>query len=313
MPAAKAAEASILAQIGTTNIVLALLLAAGVIGVFYQWIWRQFGVDGWSATYFEDWGHAYFVPFISMFYVWKHRAAIERARPEVCWPGLGVMMLGIANYVYFITGYSNHMFQGFALILVLAGLLLFLFGARVFSGLVFPLAYLGFAVTISEMIMLKITFGLKLLASQGAWALLNLIGVDTDIAGNILHVHHGGEVTPLNVADACAGMRMVIAFIALAVAVAFLSCPRWWQRIAVMLLAVPVAVLMNVVRVAVLGVATLWDPDFAVGGAHSFIGTVLLVPAFLIFMGCVWLLKQADPLSGKSSSKPASGAKGALS
>ncbi|MDX2114163.1 MAG: exosortase/archaeosortase family protein [Planctomycetota bacterium] len=295
---ARAARASLGAQL----VIGALVLAFAA--VFFRWILRQFGTGGWSYHHFEDWGHAYIVPLISGFYVWQRRDEIVRAGIEPFWPGLGVMLMGIVTYVYFLTGYPNHMFQGFAMILALAGLSMLLLGPRVFPIMVFPLAYLGFAVTISEAIMLKITWGLKLLASQGAWALLNLIQVDTDINGNILNVYHGGEVTPLNVADACAGMRMVVAFIALAVAVAFLSCRLWWQRIAVCLLAIPVALLMNIVRVAVLGVATLFDADLAVGGAHTFIGTLLLIPAFFLFMGCVWLLKAL----GNQLAAPAPGA-----
>ncbi|MBL8746994.1 MAG: exosortase/archaeosortase family protein [Phycisphaerae bacterium] len=276
-------------------VALAVLIGAAFCAVFFRWILRQFGPGGFSAGYFEDWGHAYVVPLVSGWAVWSKRAEIGRLKPEAYWPGFGVMLLGIVTYVYFTTGYSNHMFQGFSLILSLAGLLLLVFGPRVFPIFVFPLGYLGFAVTISEMIMLKVTWGLKLAASQGAWALLNLVGIDTDLKGNNLEVYHNGVMTPLNVADACSGMRMVVAFIALAAAVAFLSCRQWWQRIAVILLAVPVAVSMNVARVAVLGAATLFNTNLASGGAHTLIGTLLLVPAFFIFMGCVWLLQRLDP------------------
>lgn len=288
--------------------VLAALIAAAFLGLFFRWMVRQFGVGGFSADFFEDWGHAYIVPFISIAALWQRRQSLAREPIEVCWPGLGVLLLGIVSYLYFIMGYSNHMFQGFAMILALAGLCLFLLGPRIFPSLVFPLAYLGFAVTISEMVMNVVTFRLRLMASQGAWVLLNVIGVDTDLAGNTLEVHNGGQVIPLNVADACAGMRMVVAFAALAVAVGFLSCRRWWQRIAVVLLAIPVALLMNVVRVAVLGIASLFNPSLASGGAHTFIGTLLLIPAFFLFMGCVWLLQKID--SGVPAPAPAPAKKG---
>lgn len=311
--AASQTTPSLLARIGTTNLVLLGLMVAAFAGVFYRWIWRQLGPEGFSWSHSEDWGHAYIVPLISIYYVWKHKAAFDRNPPTAFAPGLSVMLLGVATYVYFTTGYPNHMFQGFALILALAGLLLFVLGPRVFPVLVFPLAYLGFAVTISEMVMLKITWGLKLLASQGSYVLLILCGVDTELHGNILHVHHDGEVTPLNVADACAGMRMVVAFIALAVAVAFLSCRQWWQRVAVMMLALPVALLMNIVRVAVLAAATLVDADLSVGGAHTLIGTLLLVPAFIVFMTCVWALKKMAPDEPVSATSQPKAKKGAVS
>ena len=60
---------------------------------------------------------------------------------------------------------------------------------------------------------------------------------------------------PLNVAEACSGMhgRGVCGA---AGAVALISARHWWQRVAVLVLALPVAILMNVVRVAILGIAT---------------------------------------------------------
>jgi exosortase len=183
------------------------------------------------------------------------------------------------------------------MLLTLGGLVLLLFGPRVFGFTILPIAYLGFAVTISERVMIEITFRLQLLAARGSWILLNMLGIDTDIEGNVLNVFQSstGEMHPLNVAEACSGMRMVIAFIALAGAMALFSVTRWWKRVALVLLAVPVAVLMNVIRVAVLGLLTLVDPDLASGDAHMLIGTVLLVPAFGLFLLGGWIINKVEP------------------
>jgi exosortase len=206
------------------------------------------------------------------------------------------------------------MFQGFAILVTIAGLVILLAGPRAFGVLVFPIGYLALGVTISESVMNLLTFKLKLLASAGSHHLLTLIGIDNTLAGNLLQIYDDrGNAHPLNVADACSGMRMVIAFVALGVAVAFLSCRHWWQRIALLLLAVPVALLMNVLRVAVLGVLVLVNPEFSVGEAHTFIGTLLLIPAFGIFMACVWALNQmvVDDDARRKKGKKKPGASGA--
>lgn len=275
------------------------LSAVAFVVLFNDWLIRQFGVGGFSWTHTEDWGHAYAVPLISGYAVWKGRDRLARAPVEACWAGLSLLLLGIVMYVYFIAGYSNHMFQAAGLILTLAGAVLLVLGPRVFRILSFPIAFLGFAATISEMVMIKVTWGLKLLASQGSEVLLRVVGplfsIEVERFGNVIHVLHNGDRHPLDVADACSGMRMVIAFVALSVAVAFLSCNQWWQRVAVVWLAVPVALLMNVVRVSVLAVLTIADPELAVGGAHAFIGTLLLIPAFGLFMAGVWAVKRITP------------------
>jgi exosortase/archaeosortase family protein len=68
------------------------------------------------------------------------------------------------------------------------------------------------------------------------------------------------------------------------------SLPTIWQRVALVLMGVPVAVFVNVLRVATLGVLTLVNPEFAAGEFHHFIGLLWLVPAFLLYLLVLWIL-----------------------
>jgi exosortase len=133
-----------------------------------------------------------------------------------------------------------------------------------------------------------------LLASQGAWLILTLLspflGYEVLVGGNNLEIITATQRIPLNVAEQCSGMRMVVAFLALALAFALVFCPRWWERIAMFLMAVPVAIIMNVVRVAALGLASLIDPSLASGQAHMLIGTLLLIPALGLYGLGHWML-----------------------
>ena len=278
---------ALLGRLTRGDIVLASLLSVAVIGLFYRFLVKQLGPNGFSATRFEDWGHAYFVPVVSGFFIWKHRERLARVRVKPYWPAVTILPLAVVTYVYFILNFSNHMFQGAAFVLAVAGVVLLVGGPVVLRALAFPIGYLLLAVTISEQVMNGITWQLKLIASQGSHLMLNMVGIETDIQGNVLTIHQGTESHKLNVADACSGMRMVVAFVALGAAVAFLASSEWWKRIAILATAVPVAIFMNIVRVVVLGVLTLFNPDLATGEAHTLIGTLLLVPAFLLFMGFV--------------------------
>jgi len=266
------------------------LVAALFVGLFFRWLWTQ---HQHSAGKIEDWGHAYVIPLISMYLLWQHRDQLRSIQPSTFWPGLAPMLLGVMCYFFFIAGVGNHMLQGFSMILTLAGLCLLLLGPRFFQFLFVPIAYLVFAVTISEQVMTKVTFPLQLLASQGAYFILSIIGAVggflVDVNGNILIVD-GKE---LNVAEACSGMRMVIGFVALAGAVALLSCRHWWQRSVLFLLSVPVALFMNVIRVSVLGLVTMWNPTLIKGDAHMLIGMLLLVLGLFLFMAIVWALNKA--------------------
>lgn len=270
-------------------------LGIGFLALFYRWLLTQ---GEMSIAFMQDWGHAFVIPGISAYLIWRRREAIASEPVSVFWPAAVPFVLGLVSYVYCIVNVRNHMLQGASLVLALGGLVLLLTGPRVLRHVFLPIAYLLLAITISESIMLGVTFGLQLIASQGAWLMLNLIGqpfgwFNVEIDGNTLElITSAGEVLPMNVAEACSGMRMVVAFYALAAAVALLGTTEWWQRIMLMLLAGPVAILMNMVRVTVLGLLMLIDPDLAAGDAHMLIGTLLLFPSLLVFMGIVWALNR---------------------
>lgn len=272
-----------------------LALGVGFLALFAQWVLKQ---GEMSYEFMQDWGHAFVIPGIGGYLLWRNRAEIARERAEAFWPAVVPFLLGIVSYAYCVVNVRNHMLQGFSLVLTLGALALLLTGPRMLRHLFLPIAYLLLAITISEAIMLDVTFRLQLIASQGAWLILNLIGQPfnwfiVEIQGNTLEMlTSAGESHSMNVAEACSGMRMVVAFYALAGAVALLGTKEWWQRIALMLLAGPVAILMNMVRVTVLGLLMLIDPDLAAGDAHMLIGTLLLFPSLLMFMGIVWALNR---------------------
>lgn len=287
-------EERILGVFTPAGMAIASVLGLAFVALFFRWFLTQHEL---SLDKPSDWGHSYLVPLISGYLIWQKRAELARASISPFWPGLAPFLLGIVAYFFCVVGVRNHMLQGFSIILALFGLVLLQLGPAAMRTLFLPIAFLGFAVTISEMIMIELTFRLQLVASTGAWIVLSALGFvsgfSCDQNGNVLQIiTSSGTVTPLNVAEACSGMRMVIAFIALAGAAALLGCRFWWQRAALMLLAVPVAIVVNVGRVAILGLLTLADPNLAAGQAHTLIGTLLLVPGLLLFMLVVWILNR---------------------
>ena len=277
--------------------VMAGVLAVAFGGLFFRWFYTQ---HLFSAGKIEDWGHAYVVPLISGYLIWQNRAELLRTPATVFWPGLAPMLLGIMCYFFFVASRftGGHMVQGWAVILTLFGLSLLLMGPRMMRLVFVPIAFLVFGITISEIVMIKLTFPMQLIASQGAYLVLSVIGAvagfTTDVSGNMLTVITPSGVTrPLNVAEACSGMRMLVAFFALSGAAGVLGCRMWWQRVALLLMAAPVAILVNIGRVAVLGLITLGNPNLASGQSHTLIGTLLLFPGLMLFMFVVWALNKA--------------------
>src|SRR6056297_904323 len=96
----------VLGHMTRADAVLASLLSIAVIGLFYRFLIKQLGPNGFSAQYFEDWGHAYFVPLVSGFYIWKNREKLARVRVKPYWPAVTLLPLAVVTYVYFIINFS---------------------------------------------------------------------------------------------------------------------------------------------------------------------------------------------------------------
>jgi exosortase len=272
------------------TILAAVIFLVGLVGAFHFWFLQQ---HRFAMKAPADWSHAYLVPLITGYLIYRRRHELAVVEPRPFWPGLLVMLAGVATFAYFTLTRAPgvHMGQGASIIATIMGGILLVLGPRMLQGLFLPIAFLAFGITVSEAVMNELTWRLQNWAAVGSYILLNAITVQTDLAGNTLTIYSGGKEIPLNVAEACSGMRMLVAFLALAAAVALVACPKWWQRIALILLAGPVAVFTNILRVAFLGVAAIVNPELSAGEAHTLIGTLWLVPAFALFMGVVWVLR----------------------
>jgi exosortase len=259
--------------------------------VFWDWLSKQVR---YSLSHPSDWGHTLLIPFIGGWFVWMKRDALLRTDMRPAWSGLVLVMLGLAGYAACSLGpaaLQHHNIRGVAVGATLFGMALLVTGWGWMRSLWFPLAYVVvFGQYVSERFISVVTYRLQDISAKGAYLLLSLFGMDVDLTGNVLTVFDSGKPHLLNVAEACSGMRMLVAFLALGVAMAHVSLPTLWQRAALVLMGVPVAVFVNVLRVATLGVLTLINPEFAAGEFHHFIGLLWLVPAFLLYLLVLWIL-----------------------
>ena len=267
------------------------VLLAVLVAVFWEWFRGQ--VE-FAIEFPSDWGHTLLIPFIAGWFVWLRRQEILATPLRPAWSGLAIVVLGLALYAIFIFGPAalyHHNTRGFAVGVTLFGMVLLVTGWGWMRWLWFPIAYtVVFGQTVSERFISIVTYRLQDLSARGAHVMLGVFGLDVDLTGNVLTVYQSGQPHQLNVAEACSGMRMLVAFLALGVAMAYVSLPTAWQRVTLVALGVPVAVFVNMLRVASLGLLSLVDSEFTAGEFHHFIGLVWLLPAFLLYMLILWIL-----------------------
>lgn len=303
-------RASVVALPGPQLVVAGVVLLAAFVAVFWVFVSTQVK---WAIEEPADWGHTLLVPAISGYFVYLKREELLAAPARACWLGAPVIVLGVAAYVATTFGPSwfvlHHNARGISVGVTIVGLALLILGTRATKVLLFPILYwVAFGQSVSERLLQLITERMQDWSAVGAHALLAVTGVDVERSGNVLTVFVNGAPSQLNVAEACSGMRMLVAFLALGVAIAYTGLPRMWQRIALVLAGIPVAIGVNVLRVYTLGILSLWNSNFAAGDFHSFVGLVWLVPALLLYLGIMWFLRNLfveDKDSRAKSGQPA--------
>jgi exosortase len=177
---------------------------------------------------------------------------------------------------------------------VLGAVVLFLGGWVLIKYTWLPIAFLVFAVPLPNRYYVSLTMPMRQLASKVAAALLNLVNqMEATASGVVIDVIYKGQrlEPPLNVAEACSGMRLLMAFLALGVAMAYLHYRPVWQRLVLLASTIPIAVFCNIIRVTVTGfIYILIHPKYAQGIYHDILGMAMLPLAFGLYGFLAWFM-----------------------
>jgi exosortase len=165
------------------------------------------------------------------------------------------------------------------LIVLISGLVIFFLGWAIFRAVLFPLFFLVLMVPIPAIVFSQITLPLQILASKLAAWTLPAFGVPVLREGNIINL----PAMPLEVAQACSGIRSLMSLMTLAIMYGYLMERRTWIRIALALASVPIAVAANALRIVGTGlIVQYWDPEKAEGFFHLFSGWLVFVVSLLM-------------------------------
>lgn len=234
----------------------------------------------------ENYSHGFLIPVIAGYFFWQKKDILKSVAASPSTSGLFILISGIG--VYLIGYLSGEQFtMRFSMLIVLAGAVVFTYGIEFFKAVSFPFIYLLFMIPLPYLIYDSVAFPLKLLVSKVSVEFLSLIGILVMREGNIIHLAD----TTLEVADACSGIRSIISLLALSTAVAYLTQKGWIKRLILILLAVPIAVFVNSIRVIVTGIlAEKYGAKAAEGFFHEFAGLVIFGIAIIILIVSAILL-----------------------
>jgi len=306
--------------LATKNLWRALLIALAVAFVYFQ-VFVKLSKDWWND---ENYSHGLLIPFIIGYILWsqRERLAKEPAHPST-WLGGGAIVLALMGLFSGVAGAELYV-QRLSFILLLAGIVIYFWGARLLRYMVVPFALLFLAMPIPVIVFNKIAFPLQLFASRCAVWSMRAMDIPVLRQGNVI------ELLPLNslqtkkleVVEACSGIRSLMTLLTLAVVFAYFTYPSsgskvdgsdkssgrfswlksygFWRSFILVGSAIPIAIITNASRVSGTGVlAHYYGTEVADGFFHSFSGWVVYIVAFLLLFAVGWLLERFH--GGKSS------------
>jgi exosortase D (VPLPA-CTERM-specific) len=264
-----------------------MLLAAGgmaavaLILLFHSTFGYLVGV--WHR---DEYSHGFLIPLVSGYLLWQRRGRFAQVQVSGSWTGVALAALGLA--IYFIGSLASiTTIDTYALVIVVMGTVLALTGREAFRIALVPLVLLFLMNPIPNFFYNNLSSELQLISSQLGVAFIRLCGVSVFLEGNVIDL---GSYK-LQVAEACSGLRYLFPLMTLGVLTAYLFKGRTWMRWWLFLSTIPITVVMNSLRIGVIGVLVdRFGTAQAEGFLHDFEGWLVFMACFLVLLGECWLL-----------------------
>jgi exosortase A len=275
-PAAAEGWRTHLAALAAVALAILLVFARDAAGMAAIW---------WTRATFN---HCLLIGPIVGWLVWQRWPELRRLAPRAWAPGLALVAAGGFAWLLGEAG-SVSLFRHFGLVLMLQGAVAACLGKAVARGLAFPLCYLLFLVPAGE----ELVPPLQILTARICMALLGLAGVPAHLDGIFISTPTG----LFRVAEACSGVRFLVAMAAYGILVANLCFRAWPRRILFVGAALLVPVLANGVRAfGTIWVAQRTDNAAAVGFDHILYGWIFFAVVIAAIMAVGWRYFDRSPI-----------------
>lgn len=233
-------------------------------------------------------GHGLLLAPLSLVFAYKSGIR-EGAKPQ---HALGLVIIAAAVLFRYAADLAAELFvmRG-SMIMAAAGFVVFYAGFRQLLHWWLPFTLLSLCVPIPEVILNSIALPLQFTASKLGATLLEWRHIPVQLSGNVIRIP--GQ--QLFVAEACSGLRSLTALISLGVLLGALFLEKWPSRLLLVALTIPIAILINGVRVFVTGFLVLFvSPEMGEGFMHTSEGMLMFGGAFLITAAVAWLLGKVE-------------------
>jgi exosortase len=269
----------------TLRVLVAPILALAALILLtwpvWRWLWGE-----WMGN--EYYSHGILIPPVSLYLAYQR----FRNDKELRWsPGQGsnwgllLISLGLGLYLWFFSQRAFYL-AAFATILIIGGLVWTMGGNNVAKRLIFSVAYMALMVPLPFID--RYTLPLAMFTGVCSGGLAQFLGLDVEIIGNAVKLPNADLV----IGAQCSGVNSLIALTALMVLATYLVSGPTWGRTALILLAAPLAILGNILRVSsLLFVAREWGAQAGFVFYHDYSGLGFFVIVLALLLPLTRLLR----------------------
>lgn len=238
----------------------------------------------WTSSTFT---HCLLILPVLGWLVWLRRPELAKLSPGAWWPGL--IWLGGGAFAWLLgDAASVALLRQLGLVVMLQALVPCLLGPQVTRGVIFPLFYSFFLVPLGE----ELVPPMQTLTADMAMALLRITGIPAYIEGIFITTPAGYFA----VAEACSGVKFLVAMAALAVLTAHLCFQSFARRTGFLVFALVVPILANGVRAfGTIWMAEQWGTQYAAGADHIIYGWFFFGSVIALIGAVAWCWFDRDP------------------
>ncbi|MCO8122485.1 exosortase/archaeosortase family protein [Stieleria sp. TO1_6] len=256
--------------------VLAVLLA---VFLFSYWPTLRWMADAWINE--PDYSHGWGVPLLAVMICYYRSELFPGAARDVSWGGLSLIVVAIVMRILGRFAYFDF-FDGWSMLPMIAGAVWCLLGIRAAWWALPAIGFLMFAVPMPYQMESMLSWKLQGVATELSTIFLRVLGQPAVSEGHVIWI--GSE--RMGVEEACSGLRIFVGMAAFAYYWAAINLRGWSDKLVILASAIPAAILVNALRITVIGLAYSWtDNESARRWAHDISGILMIFASFAMMWG----------------------------
>lgn len=225
--------------------------------------------------------HGFLIPFLAGLLAWWRKREIANVGRGCHYGGFVLLIGGLL--LEMVAWYARiRVFAMLSLVPVLLGMSLLLGGTRITRILLFPILFLGFAAPLPIWLVQPVSFPIQNLSCRAAAWSVQQMGVPVSQEGFTVGLTNGSAI---EVAEECSGFKKTLTVTVFACFYASLFAIPFWKQCVFTLLAMPLAIVANIIRVAgLILAANAWG----MSGVHRLHGMADPFVVGLCFVLLLW-------------------------